>query len=620
MLLVRVSSGDLYVGEAGGEVGREHRVVRDSGLVSLVSVERDGVWSGGRLVGLGGELVLVAEGEDGFGVWAVEGEEFVEVVSGGEDVSAVVAGGALYVRETRDGTQRCYRGASGALDDLERVFRGDFCSVSRSGHIMGAELSGDQWRVRVWPPGSDDEVLRANFDALPAISGNGLFLVSGDEDGVAVTSVESGDRVWELGGAFGYDMMAHPAGHVALAVQAEGGEAVLVLVEADGTSTEVAEVAQGDLEAMFSAAGDLVWLHTGSDGVGELFSWSLAAGEELDLADEEDLELVGVWEDSAITVIEDDFGALFQRFPLDGSAVVEFHEFEDDAVWFARVDGDHLYVFGWEKASVVPLKGGDPIDSETWDGIDVLDFADGTLVAAGQDGSTQVLFSITAGADDDVEYDQYDDIASAQIYKNTVYASVTDDNDTDTIAYNLKTGDPHDDNDYPGYRLINTRQRTTTPQLTAYANAQPPQPTPEPADEPAAPAPDDTPAPAPVATEAPAPAPDLGTYFANLFGAQWLSLGDYRFEGIDQQGEVDKYIFEIQGTQTIIMETISSMDTFIELYEVFESGVTSSLYYDDDGGTDSSSRLDVTLAPGWYLLEVSGYDGTNTGLYELYIR
>ena len=123
-----------------------------------------------------------------------------------------------------------------------------------------------------------------------------------------------------------------------------------------------------------------------------------------------------------------------------------------------------------------------------------------------------------------------------------------------------------------------------------------------------------------MATEAPAPAPDLGTYFANLFGAQWLSLGDYRFEGIDQQGEVDKYIFEIQETQTIIMETISSMDTFIELYEVFESGVTSSLYYDDDGGTDSSSRLDVTLAPGWYLLEVSGYDGTNTGLYELYIR
>ena len=53
VLLVRVSSGDLYVGEAGGEVGREYRVVRDSGVVSRVSVERDGVWSGGRLVGLG---------------------------------------------------------------------------------------------------------------------------------------------------------------------------------------------------------------------------------------------------------------------------------------------------------------------------------------------------------------------------------------------------------------------------------------------------------------------------------------------------------------------------------------------------------------------------------------
>ena len=68
-------------------------------------------------------------------------------------------------------------------------------------------------------------------------------------------------------------------------------------MKADGTATE------GDVRAMFAESGDVVWTVHGTDG--ELFSWSPASGEELDLAAEEGLRLVGVWEDSAITVIED---------------------------------------------------------------------------------------------------------------------------------------------------------------------------------------------------------------------------------------------------------------------------------------------------------------------------
>ena len=604
VVLVRGSSGDLYVGEAGGEIGRDHRVARDLGSVEYVSVERDGVWSWGQLVDVGGELVLVARGPDSFGLWAVDGDEFLEVVSESEGISAAVAGGALYVRETREGSQRCYRGSAGELDNLERVFRGDFCVVTKSGHIMGADASGEQVRVRVWPPGGDEEVLRADFDTRPEISDNGLFLVSRDGAGVTVTSVESGDQVWDLDGAVDYDMMSHPDGYVALAVNAEGGDVVLVLVKADGDAIEVAEVAEGEMVATFAASGDLVWLHTTSDDVGKLFSWSRADGEEQILADEEGLELVGVHEDSAITAINDEFGALYQRFPLNGSSDTELHEFEDDTVVFASIHGDHLYVAGREKASVVPLTGGDPIDSEPWDQITTLDATDGTLVAAGQDGSSQVLFSITVGTDGDVEYDQYDDVNSAQVYNNTLYASVTDNNDTDTIAFDLKTGDRKDDNDHLGYRLINTRQIADTQQIHATATVSPPEPEYDETRE-------------PQVADAPIGESD---YYTTEFDARFLRLGETVNEGIDYQGEIDRYVFPVHDSLGVSMWTSGSTDTFARLYEVDDSGSRNLIEENDDGGEDTNSQLDVYLVPGWYLLEISGYDDTITGDYRLFLN
>ena len=56
----------------------------------------------------------------------------------------------------------------------------------------------------------------------------------------------------------------------------------------------------------------------------------------------------------------------------------------------------------------MPLGGNEPTDSLTWDAIEILDVQNGLLVAVGSDGSSDVLFSIRAGSEDDVEYGEYD--------------------------------------------------------------------------------------------------------------------------------------------------------------------------------------------------------------------
>ena len=55
LMLVRESSSDLYIVNAGEEVDREHRVVRDVNDVKLIAVTKNGDLSYGLLVQVGSD-------------------------------------------------------------------------------------------------------------------------------------------------------------------------------------------------------------------------------------------------------------------------------------------------------------------------------------------------------------------------------------------------------------------------------------------------------------------------------------------------------------------------------------------------------------------------------------
>ena len=601
LLLVRESGGDLYVGSARTAIDREDRVVRDfDGLIRAV-VTRDDTWRYAGTVDVGDRQILAARTQDGDGAWVIDGSDVDQIVSKSGDVGVVVLGDTLYYRESSEGTAGCYRGSVGSLDDFDRVFRGDSCVLTYSGYVMGADLSGDTWRVSVWTPEGDKTGLyRANFQIVPRLSENGNFLVSTDSEGVTVTAVETGDRVWELDGGVSSNVASHPDGHIAIAAEASSGEVYLVAVDHEGNADELLEVSDGQLVAEFAPSGDLFWLESGQDDQGVLSVWDVSEKDVIELADEEGLQLVGVSSDSAVTVIEDDLGALFQRFSPTDSRGIELHEFDDD-VRANLIYEDFLYIAGSEIASVVPLGGNEPTDSLTWDAIEILDVQNGLLVAVGSDGSSDVLFSIRVGSEDDVEYGEYEDVISAQVYGNTLYASVRDGLGVDTLAFEVSSGDRRDeDADYDGYRLVSNREWPIRSTLFAAGYAREVIAAPEPTAEPAS----DT-----TLSE---------QHYEALYGARGIESGVLHPGNIVSLGDFDRYLFEIpSGGRWLYAETYGQTDVEAELYSAVPDGTTVSIAYSDDDGGDSNARFDLFLDPGWYFIEVRGYDNNVTGRYEV---
>ncbi len=600
LLLVRESSSDLYIVNPGQEVDRANRAVHDIVDLRGIEVTSGGVSSATRFPALGARHVIVARTQDGEAVWVIDGDDYQQITgSESSTVSAVVVGEILYVKEENEGTQRCYRGPP---NDLERVSRGDHCDITRSGHVFIADRSDDSHRIRVESP-AGDELLRANFPTRPAISANGLFLVVVEEHGVIVTSVETGDRVWGLEDGVGYDFASHRDGYLAIAAQAADGELVLAIVDTEGNAYEVAEIVEGSLVAEFSGSGNLFWTETGEGSSNLLSAWDASQRDVIELGDEEDLGLVGVFEDSAVTATEDDFGVLFQRFLLDGS-VRELHEFEEvSGLRFVLIEGDYLYAVGNELASVVPLREGEAVDSEPWDQLSALDHHDGSLVLAGTDGSSEVLFRISAGSSDDVEYGQYDAIGSAQIYGDTLYASVRGGSRVDTLAFDVSSGDELDDEDYGGYELVNVRRRSVTDTLSARASQS------------AAPvAVDET----PVSNSRVISGEAYADYYeADLIDQRGIVVS--RSGSIDSAGDSDLYVFEspdsasLSGGGPLIVETFGSMDTVVDLYRIRSLGDESRVLSDDDGGEGNSSLIETWVEPGWYIVIVRGYEDSTGG-------
>jgi autotransporter passenger strand-loop-strand repeat protein len=81
--------------------------------------------------------------------------------------------------------------------------------------------------------------------------------------------------------------------------------------------------------------------------------------------------------------------------------------------------------------------------------------------------------------------------------------------------------------------------------------------------------------------------------------------------------EVDSYklVAVNPGPYIITTSAVSedTLDSLLSLYDVFGNQIA----YDDDGGDDYYSKIEVYLVPGTYYIDVKGYNSTATGEYQL---
>lgn len=102
---------------------------------------------------------------------------------------------------------------------------------------------------------------------------------------------------------------------------------------------------------------------------------------------------------------------------------------------------------------------------------------------------------------------------------------------------------------------------------------------------------------------------------AEIFPLQQRSMARRLFPG----GDLDWYRIDLSNLsldqdEVAVIETTSSMDTYLELYRGDEF-----INSDDDGGTDGNARLEFRPEPGLdvYYVMVKGYDTETTGDYVL---
>ena len=465
VLLVRESSGDLFAVEGLAEVERDDRVLEGFVTTTPITVTRSGQPEMATVAALGDRRVIVADGARGTSVLVLGGEE-PEILLSADALSlnATVAGGVLYVRETRGSSQRCHRGDA---DGLERVYRGDYCRIADSGHILGGtQTPAGVHEVVVLDP-DGDELLNASFDARPEISSDGRYLITTDRAGVTVARTGDGETVWELPDGTAAEA-ASAGGRLAVAALDRDGRAVLVVLSGDGDLQQLESLDTGDIRAGFVPGGDLYWTADGSVWTNRKGSTDI---EELGVSD--DLRAFDGHDSGAITAIVDDFGVRVDRH-ASGKDPETLHEIDDTGIAYWLISGDYLYIATPTIASIVPLDGGDPYNSERWDGITVLYARNGTLVAAGSDSGDQTLFALTNG--NITEFDEHDRVHSAQIHGGDLYATVTTDSNITTIVYDTKTGEQHTEPDHRSYTLApNTSQHHYTT-ITATADYTPPAP------------------------------------------------------------------------------------------------------------------------------------------------
>ena len=464
MLLVRESSGDLFAVEPLAEVGRDDRVLENFVSTTPITVTRGGQSALVDVAALGDRRVIVADSAQGASVLVLGGDEpNVLLAADAFSLSAAINGGVLYVREERGSSQRCHRGDA---TELERVYRGDYCDIASSGHILGGTVTASGAHdVTVLDPGGD-ELLNSSFDQRPEISNDGRYLLTTDNAGVAVIRVADGETLWEL--SDGRSVSATAAdGRLAVTALDRDGMAVLVVLSADGDPHRLESIEAGDIRASLAAGGDLYWIADGAMWVNPKGSSNIE-----ELVDADDLHAFDMHNSGAITAIADDFGVRLDRH-APGKEAETLHELDDPGLTYWLIADDDLYLATATLASIVPLDDGNPADSERWDAITVHDARNGTLVASGNDSGYQTLFTLQTNGTI-TEFDEYDHVHSAQVHGSTLYATVTTNNSTTTIAYDIKTVEQHTESDYHNYTLTPNVVQPQYTTLIATADFTPP--------------------------------------------------------------------------------------------------------------------------------------------------
>ena len=112
---------------------------------------------------------------------------------------------------------------------------------------------------------------------------------------------------------------------------------------------------------------------------------------------------------------------------------------------------------------------------------------------------------------------------------------------------------------------------------------------------------------------------EIGRFYAERYSATRAELG-FVFEGrISRSGEKRSYVVEVPpGGSYDTITTLGSTDVWIEVYEL--SGISGEYLVasDDDSGSGSNALIGIRLDPGWYRIDVHGYE-EETGDYTLLI-
>ena len=89
------------------------------------------------------------------------------------------------------------------------------------------------------------------------------------------------------------------------------------------------------------------------------------------------------------------------------------------------------------------------------------------------------------------------------------------------------------------------------------------------------------------------------------------------FERTITLGDTDRFIFHIEETKSLVVQTFTAIDTRVSLYY---EGEAEPFAVNDDANDDGASRLEIELSAGVYVAEVTGYDQLTAGPYRILVN
>ena len=117
----------------------------------------------------------------------------------------------------------------------------------------------------------------------------------------------------------------------------------------------------------------------------------------------------------------------------------------------------------------------------------------------------------------------------------------------------------------------------------------------------------------------PESAKDIGRFYSERYSAEIAQLGLVYDGRISRSGETRSYVFEApSGGGWERIDTVGPTDVTIDVYELADTSREYLVESDDDSADRSNAVIQVQLDPGWYRVDVHGYQ-TTTGDYSLRI-